>query len=54
MSSMSHNNGVKIVFKGKSTSKFEKSSSINTIGGVGGMNLIFHLMNPLMNLFLIS
>jgi hypothetical protein len=33
MSSMSHNNNVKIVLKGKSTSKSKESSSTNTIGG---------------------
>jgi hypothetical protein len=54
VSSMSHNNGVEIVFKGKSTSKFEESSSINTTTGMGGLNLTLHLVHPLMNLFLVS
>jgi hypothetical protein len=49
MSSMSHNHGAKFGCRGKSTSNFEESSSIDITSGVGGMNFTTHFMNPLMN-----
>ncbi len=52
MSSMSHNNDVKTIFKGKSIFESKESSSSNIIGGMGGLNLTPHLVNTLMNLFL--
>jgi hypothetical protein len=54
MSSMFLNNGVEIGCKGKSTFESDESSSTNITGGMGGFNLTPHLVNPLMNLLLVS
>lgn len=54
MPCMFTNNGVEIGCKGKSTFEYEESSSTYITSGMGSLNLTPHLVNPLMNLLLVS
>lgn len=51
---MSHDNIVEIGCEGKFVSKYKESAWDESVGGVGGLNLTPHLVNPLMNPLLVS
>jgi hypothetical protein len=53
MFSISHNNNVKTRCEGKSISKYGEFFWYENVGGVGALNFTLHLVNQLMNLFLV-